>query len=467
MGPWGLGTPSKAWGTKFIFKEEKQGSMSPQPIKSNPQVNKSETKVKEKWSPMDRNNNVNKDTEKWVEEQNTFFEKKREKQGDEVPPRFDPKGPITILQRRHYASAPVSSQVPQRLKDSNYTQSQPNYGMVGYEGTWYRRKFVAGYNPKSRKWPQGNGYGKRYGTKEKKGTGRSYRQNGTQSQIYYTTQEWRKNGQYLPMKSTGNGQDGNGGDEGKDDNRDFKNSKYDFEDKKDEESDTKDSCELEITPEQLSQVVPGGEVLKIKLSKRKPIKPTAGAPDGELDPAQTKVKAIHDPINRRDEQPISNPESGVMVDVGQSVERKISPGGIRQPMLRMSREERSNIPPQRMGRPNGNDNGASDKNGNPHDHGNSPNGNGGPGGNRDPLDRRGGKPPRGNGNPDGGSDPDDSGMEIILYPQQILLLLGEGMGSPNMFMCYKCLQDHQARKDNLDKQVEMADMGKHCHWLEP
>ena len=83
--------------------------------------------------------------------------------------------------------------------------------MVGYEGTWYRRKFVAGYNPKSRKWPQVNGYGKRYGTKEKKGTGRSYRQNGTQSQIYYTTQESRKNGQYLPTKGTGNGQDGNGG----------------------------------------------------------------------------------------------------------------------------------------------------------------------------------------------------------------------------------------------------------------
>ena len=192
----------------------------------------------------------------------------------------------------------------------------------------------------------------------------------------------------------------------------FKNSKYDFEDKKDEESDTEDSCELEITPEQLSQVVPGGGVLKIKLSKKKPIKIIAGAPDGEPDPTQTKVKTIHDPINRRNEQPISNPESGVMVGVGQSVERKIPLGGIRQPMLRISREERSNIPPERMGRHNDNDNGASDKNGDSHDHGNSPNENGGPGENRNPPDRRGGRPPRKNGNPDGGdggSDPDDSG----------------------------------------------------------
>ena len=80
-------------------------------------------------------------------------------------------------------------------------------------------------------------------------------------------------------------------------------------------------------------------------------------------------------------------------------------------MLRMSREERPNIPPERMGRPNGNDNGASDKNGDSHGHGNSPNENGKPGGNGDPPDRRAGRPPRENGNPDGGdggSDPDDS-----------------------------------------------------------
>ena len=81
-------------------------------------------------------------------------------------------------------------------------------------------------------------------------------------------------------------------------------------------------------------------------------------------------------------------------------------------MLRMSREKRPSVPPERMSRPNGNDNGTSDRNGDSHNHGNSPNENRGPGGNGDPPDRRGGRPPRGNGNPDGGdggSDPDDSG----------------------------------------------------------
>ena len=59
------------------------------------------------------------------------------------------------------------------------------------------------------------------------------------------------------------------------------------------------------------------------------------------------------------------------------------------------------------------------------------------------------------------------GMEMILHPQQILLLLEEeGIENPSMSMFYKGLQDHQARKgnlDNLDKQEEMAEMVRHCH----
>ena len=62
-----------------------------------------------------------------------------------------------------------------------------------------------------------------------------------------------------------------------------------------------------------------------------------------------------------------------------------------------------------MRRPNGNDNGASDRNGDSHYHGNSSNENGGPGGNGDPPDRRGGRPPRENGNPDGGDGGPDHG----------------------------------------------------------
>ena len=79
----------------------------------------------------------------------------------------------------------------------------------------------------------------------------------------------RQNGRHLPAKGPGNGQGGMGGDEGRDDKKKFRNTKYVFEDKGEEESDTEDSYELEITPKQLSQVTPGGGVLKIKLSKKR------------------------------------------------------------------------------------------------------------------------------------------------------------------------------------------------------
>ena len=58
------------------------------------------------------------------------------------------------------------------------------------------------------------------------------------------------------------------------------------------ESDTEDSYELEITPQQLSQVTPGGGALKIKLSKKKPIKITAGAPKRESGTVQMKPENI-------------------------------------------------------------------------------------------------------------------------------------------------------------------------------
>ena len=192
-------------------------------------------------------------------------------------------------------------------------------------------------------------------------------------------------------------------------------------------------------------------MLKIKLSKKKPIKITAGAPDGEPDPAQTKVKTVHDPINRRDGQPLSSLQPGAVDGAGQPVKKKIPPEGMIQQMLGMSKEGRPNIPPKRMGGPNGDGNGASVRNGGSHDHGNSPNENGGPGGMEtlrigeweDLLERM------------------EiqmevltlmtMGMEMTLHPQQILLLPEEeGIENPNMFMYCKGLQGHQARKGNLN-----------------
>ena len=127
--------------------------------------------------------------------------------------------------------------------------------------------------------------------------GKSYKTNWAQSQTYYTTQGPRRKDRYLPAKDPCSGQDGNREDEDRDDKKKFRNTKYGFEDKGEEESDTEDSYELEISPKQLNQVTPGRGVLKIKLSKKKPIKITAGAPDGEPDPAQTELKTVYGPIS--------------------------------------------------------------------------------------------------------------------------------------------------------------------------
>ena len=200
-----------------------------------------------------------------------------------------------------------------------------------------------------------------------------YKPNGTQSRTYYTTQGPRNNGKYLPAKGPGNGQDGNEGDEGRDDKKKFRNTKYNFKDKREEESDTANS--YEINPRQLSQVTSGGRVLKIKLSKKKPIKITAGAPEGELDPAQTKVKTVHEPINKESGQPPSSVSPNVLVETKQPKEKKIPPVRASQPTLGIGERKRPNIPTRRVGGPNGNGSGDPEGKGSSHGHGISSHGN--------------------------------------------------------------------------------------------
>ena len=83
-----------------------------------------------------------------------------------------------------------------------------------------------------------------------------------------------------------------GDNEDRDDAKKYRDTKASFENVSREDSDTEDSYELEITPQQLSQVTPGGGALKIKLSKKKPIKITAEAPKRESEIVQMKPENI-------------------------------------------------------------------------------------------------------------------------------------------------------------------------------
>ena len=104
-----------------------------------------------------------------------------------------------------------------------------------------------------------------------------------------------RQGSYFPTKSTGNGQGGNGGYEDRNDRKKYRDTGINHENDSHEESDTEDSYEFEITPQQLSQVTPGGGALKIKLSKKKPLKITAGTPDRQSETIPMELECIRSP----------------------------------------------------------------------------------------------------------------------------------------------------------------------------
>ena len=246
-----------------------------------------------------------------MDEQNEFWKveekrKDREKQKESVPRKFEPKAPVKILQRGKQSIAAVPSQAHNRPKDDRYVQDQNNSWNKGYVKPEYwngqrpRYSYGPEYGHENKNWGQGNGYGKKYGTEDKKRQGKVYRASGTQGHTHYTNHKNRESVKFTPSKGTGGGQrgdDGNGGDKGNGDREKYRNTNYDLGDEDEEESDTEDSFELEITPQQLSQVTPwgGGGVLKLTLSRRKPLKITTKAPSGEPDLSQTTVKTVYDP----------------------------------------------------------------------------------------------------------------------------------------------------------------------------
>ena len=66
---------------------------------------------------------------------------------------------------------------------------------------------------------------------------------------------------------------------------------------------------------------------------RKPIKITAGAPEGEPDPAQTKVETVYEPIDKENGQPPSSENPNILAETEQPKEKKVSPVRTSQPTL--------------------------------------------------------------------------------------------------------------------------------------
>ena len=139
------------------------------------------------------------------------------------------------------------------------------------------------------------GYGKQYGTGGERRSNQIYRTDRTQTQGHNAAYESQRRGRYFPTKSTGNGQGGNGGNGDRDDKKRYRDTRINHENDSHEESDTEDSYEFEITPQQLSQVTPGGGAWKIKLSKKKSLKMTVGTPDGQSETIPMELEHIQSP----------------------------------------------------------------------------------------------------------------------------------------------------------------------------
>ena len=158
-----------------------------------------------------------------------------------------------------------------------------------------------GYPGENRNWEQRNGYGRRYGNGNRSQQRKAHGGTTTQTQTQHTTPKERVPYKNIPSRGMNGRQgDGDGNGEDKDDKnrRRYRNIKYDFEEKDEEESDTEDSFEFEITPQQLSQVTPGGGVLKLTLTKKGPLKITTEL-QKKPDPSQTTVKTVYDPTKEK------------------------------------------------------------------------------------------------------------------------------------------------------------------------
>ena len=202
-------------------------------------------------------NGVDKNTEQWVNDQNKFWEEKRESLEETISKVFEPQGPVRILQRGKQPQSEVAKQTPVK------TGVNKDFWNSGYNGPNYRNGYQMGYPSESRNWEQRNGYGRRYGNGNKNQQRRAHGGTTAQTQTYHTAPKGRVPYKNTPSRRMGGGQgngDGNGEDKDDKNRKKYRDTKYDFEEENEEESDTENSFEFEITPQQLSQVTPGGGV---------------------------------------------------------------------------------------------------------------------------------------------------------------------------------------------------------------
>ena len=252
---------------------ESKKEISPE-IKQDADTSKRGDKHNEKLNLESHDKPVDKKTARWIEEQNEFMGKQKERD----VPIFKPNGPVKVLQRQSATRHTGYEQPPQPLMGAQGGQA-PQLPMIvtnQKSGSWGSQG--KRYPVKERLRNQWGGYGKQYGASNERRGYQTYGTDRTPPQNHNTAYGSQRQGSYVPTRSTGNGQGGNGRNGDENDKKKYKDTRSSQESNSHEESDTEDS--------------PGGGALKIKLSKKKPLKITAGAPDGQLQTIQMELECI-------------------------------------------------------------------------------------------------------------------------------------------------------------------------------
>ena len=265
-----------------------------------PDIGKRNGKNDERWDVESPENPVDRKIARWIEEQNEFLRKQKEKEleknkKERYPPAFNLNDPVKVLQKQRPTHHAGYEEPPQHLMGAQRDQAPHPPIVVTNRGDGSWRNQRKRYPLKERQRAQWGGYGKQYGTGGEGRSNQIYRTDRTQTQGHNAAYESQRRGRYFPTKSTGNGQGGNGGNGDRDDKKRYRDTRINHENDGHEESDTEDSYEFEITPQQLSQVTPGGGALKIKLSRKKSLKMTVGTPDGQSETIPMELEHIQSP----------------------------------------------------------------------------------------------------------------------------------------------------------------------------
>ena len=286
--------------SEIPYKENKDRKEVPPQKQQDPGIGKKSGKYDENRNSESSENPVDRKIARWIEEQNEFLRKQEEKEFEKnkkerYPPAFNLNDPVKVLQKQRPTHHADYEEPPQHLMGAQRDQA-PHPPIVVTnrgDGSWRNQK--KRYPLKERQRAQWGGYGKQYGMGGERRSNQIYRTDRTQTQSPNAAYELQRRGRYFPTKSTGNGQGGNGGNGDRDDKKRYRDTRINHENDSHEESDTEDSYEFEITPQQLSQVTPGGGAWKIKLSKKKSLKMTVGTPDGQSETIPMELEHIQSP----------------------------------------------------------------------------------------------------------------------------------------------------------------------------